>query len=197
MKYLLESGLDINEKDINSWTPLHYAVEKGRKDAILFLLKKGADINARTYMGESPYNIAQIYKYKSGNPIDLLIQNGADKSPAKFNKLSGKYMGQNKPGSDPKIFLPGIMAGHYTHHSTPVFSPDGNEAYWSIQVAPRIKGYGSSFVMYSKIKNGYWTKPVRAPFNIEHRADVPFFHPGGKKLYHISRGPLKKQDPSS
>mmetsp|Transcript_23693 Transcript_23693/g.39754 ORF Transcript_23693/g.39754 Transcript_23693/m.39754 type:complete len:142 (+) Transcript_23693:236-661(+) len=44
----------INEKDLDGWTPLHFACLKGNDQAALVLVKKGADSNAKTKMGRTP-----------------------------------------------------------------------------------------------------------------------------------------------
>jgi ankyrin repeat protein len=190
----LDKRFQINQQDNHGWTPLHYATEKGRSKAIQLLIDEGADINARTSIGQTPYNITEEYKYTSGNPVDVLINNDADTGPVEFPLLQGDYFGYENPGIIPKIFTPGIVSGHYRLHSTVVFSPDGQEAYWTISYPPRDSGYGKGMIMFSKIENGHWTKPEVAPFNIKHRGDVPFFHPDGTKLYYISREPLKEGD---
>ena len=50
VELLLDNGADINVKNNNDRTPLHYASIENRKemeDVIQLLLSKGADINAR------------------------------------------------------------------------------------------------------------------------------------------------------
>ena len=41
-----------------SWTPLHIAAIEGKKEAVDLLLKKGADINAKSNLGWTPLNLA-------------------------------------------------------------------------------------------------------------------------------------------
>jgi Tol biopolymer transport system component len=84
------------------------------------------------------------------------------------------------------MFLPGIVSGHYHHHSTIVFSPDGNEACWTEMYPPREKGYGTGGVMTMKVVNGKWTIPQKS----KKMRGEPFFSPDGKRLYFISRKPL-------
>ncbi len=47
-KVLDTQDIDVNVKDVNGWTPLHHAVNKGRYDACVALLAAGADVNAET-----------------------------------------------------------------------------------------------------------------------------------------------------
>ena len=57
LKTLLD-GFDIDMKGNNGATPLHAAAGSGRIDSILFLLHRGADINAQNYDGETPQTIS-------------------------------------------------------------------------------------------------------------------------------------------
>ncbi|MEN9733421.1 MAG: hypothetical protein RLZ45_1416, partial [Verrucomicrobiota bacterium] len=57
---MLGQGQRINEVDAaQGWTPLHYAVHYGQKHLVEFLLVKGADVNARDFLGKA-------------HPIDVL-----------------------------------------------------------------------------------------------------------------------------
>ncbi|KAJ8324974.1 hypothetical protein QVD99_000257 [Batrachochytrium dendrobatidis] len=56
---LVLSKVDVNLVGQNDWTALHEAVGFCRKDVVQYLLKKGADINAKTSSGETPADIAQ------------------------------------------------------------------------------------------------------------------------------------------
>ena len=48
--------------------------------------------------------------------------------------LVGAYFGQATPGTIPTVFAPGIVSiPSYHEHSSPVFSQDGREVYWSAQ----------------------------------------------------------------
>jgi ankyrin repeat protein len=47
-EYMIVEGFNINEKDDNHWTPLHYAVLHNRRSAVSYFIQRGADINART-----------------------------------------------------------------------------------------------------------------------------------------------------
>jgi hypothetical protein len=95
-------------------------------------------------------------------------------------------MGQKPPGDKPKMFLPGIVSGHYDQHSTIVFSPDGKEACWTEMYPPREKGYATGGVVRMKMINGKWTYPeIFLVMDSE-----PFFSPDGKRLYFISTKPL-------
>jgi WD40 repeat protein len=70
-------------------------------------------------------------------------------------------------------------------HSSPVFSPDGLEAYW---------GTWKTGIHFSRLENGYWTKPQRLAFSDPPAVDRdPFLAPSGERLFFISTAPLPGQ----
>jgi ankyrin len=50
---LLKNGADVNMKDANGYTPLHYAAGNWRGEALAWLLDNGADPNAKTTYGST------------------------------------------------------------------------------------------------------------------------------------------------
>ena len=64
VKYLLESGLEVNAVT-NFWhTPLHYAVNFGWFEIAKFLIEKGAKVNALTNFDYSPLQYSKIINRK-------------------------------------------------------------------------------------------------------------------------------------
>jgi ankyrin repeat protein len=184
LKSLVKKGFDPDFKDKDGWTPLHYAASQGKLEMIEYLIKIGVDKNHRNLKGETAYNLAVFREFPSA--AEKLIKLGVDSSAPEFPGLKGQYMGQEPPGDKPKMFLPGIVSGHYIQHSAVVFSPDGKQACWTEQFPPREKGYASSGVMMMKMINGKWTYPEKLLF----MKSEPFFSPDGKRLYFISVKPL-------
>lgn len=167
-------------KSIAGTTPLHnIAGNANSVDMIEFLVKNGADINARTNDGRSAYNIAE----SSGNKeaASLLLKLGANPEPRRFPVLTGPYLGQTPPGDVPVRFAPGIVS---PDHSTIAVSPDGTEIYWN----------SGSNIMMTRIKDGKWTQPEIAPFsgtgNLNYYDDVPFVSPDNKRLFFMSMRPI-------
>ena len=181
---LVDRRFDVNRPDVYGWTPLHFAADMGRADAVTFLLDRGAALNARTAMGQTPFNLAQ----DNGDTemAALLAARGADKVPPRFPVLRGPYMGQKPPGTTPEIFAPGIVSARYGMHSNVVFSPDGNEAYWSVMIPARGSAYGTGRTLVSRHVDGRWTYPTAAVFDGVPVDDVPFLHPDGQRLYDMS-----------
>ena len=193
MEILIKKGFKVNQKDRYLRTPLHYAAEKGREQAVDLLIKKGSLINARTSLGKTAFNIAEEWDYKEVSA--LLAEKGADQSPQKFPVLKGEYLGMKKPGLEPELFAKGIISEHLDHHGVTVFSPDGEEVYWSPSLPPRDSGYGRGVTMTMKVEKGRWTPPKFAPFSVPDYGDgEPFFSPDGKKLYILSMRPIPPKE---
>ena len=90
------------------------------------------------------------------------------------------YLGQKPPGYYPQKFAPEIFK---INEWGPVFSPDGNELFYTWQV-PDMKDQ-IYHINYMKKINGVWSKPVPAPFTDKNgSAEIePNFSPDGKRLY--------------
>ena len=77
---LLKKGSDVNCKDDNGWTPLHFASQEFNEEIIELLLNNGADPNAQDINGNTPLSTAlfnckgaetkifDLFKNKGGNP---------------------------------------------------------------------------------------------------------------------------------
>lgn len=178
--------LDLS-RSITGATPLHSIASNPEATEMAdFLLKNGADINARTNDGRTAYNIAEA----NGNAKmqKFLLDLSANTDPQQFPVITGPYLGQTPPDSIPKQFAPGIV---YASHSTVSVSPDGKELYWG-------NGYS---ILYSKIQDGKWTKPDYAPFSGRNDKmfydDVPFVTPDNKRLFFTSQRPVDSLNKNS
>jgi len=183
---LVGRGLEVNARDRYGRTPLHYAAENGRTEAVRLLLERGAQLDVRSLAGVSPLNAAEAFeRTDAARP---LIERGASRTPVAFPVLRGPYFGQQSPGRVPVLFAPDIVSTHTFQHGTVVFSPDGNEAFWSSALPVVDPGYSYGMIVTSRVENGRWTPPRMAPFSRQRVGDdVPFFHPDGSKLFFISR----------
>ncbi|MGW8283955.1 MAG: ankyrin repeat domain-containing protein, partial [Gemmatimonadota bacterium] len=162
---LLEEGFDPNERDRYGRTPLHYAAEMGRQDVAQILLGHGAEIDARSLSGETAYNTAVWVERE--DMVRFLTDAGADTGPRQFPELRGPYLGQTPPapGDDPVLFAPDIVSTHRFQHGTIAFSPAGDEAFWSSQVAVQETGYSEGLILTTRIEDGRWAEPSPAPFS--------------------------------
>ncbi|MEK6832593.1 MAG: ankyrin repeat domain-containing protein [Nanoarchaeota archaeon] len=74
---LITNGADVNAvHSSNGYTPLHIAASHGHKDAVAMLLLAGANVNIKTYNGETPLDLAvklnQKNKRKGKEVIELI-----------------------------------------------------------------------------------------------------------------------------
>ena len=77
VKKTLADGADVNAKDDNGWTPLHWAALSGHKEVSEYLITMGADVNAaETVSGMTPLHFAAVGDQKE--IVELLLASGAD-----------------------------------------------------------------------------------------------------------------------
>lgn len=106
-----------------------------------------------------------------------------------FPVLTGPYLGQPLPGDIPELFAPGIVTDIHHEHSAAVFSPGGDEVFWTLAVMP-LQSPLPPVIMHSKLHAGCWTKPRVASFSGMYADDVGGFSPDGERLYFSSNRPL-------
>lgn len=95
--------------------------------------------------------------------------------------ITGNYLGQVPPGAQPQLFAPEIFTEGNELHSNVVFSPDGQEVFWTL-----MESYPSE-ILYMKLENGVWTNPALAPFSSPFGSSDPSFSPDGNKVFFMSR----------
>ncbi|WWC61138.1 uncharacterized protein I303_103717 [Kwoniella dejecticola CBS 10117] len=76
VQYLIESeGMSPNDKDSNSYTPMHAASSYAHLELLTYLLSKGGDINIPDDDGETPLFVVETLE-----AARFLVQHGADVS---------------------------------------------------------------------------------------------------------------------
>jgi ankyrin repeat protein len=73
---LVKKGAELDAKDDRGWVPLHAAAERGRREAVEFLLDKGADVKATDNGGQTPLHLAALRG--NNKVVELLVARGAD-----------------------------------------------------------------------------------------------------------------------
>ncbi|UCE40251.1 MAG: ankyrin repeat domain-containing protein [Candidatus Aminicenantes bacterium] len=105
-----------------------------------------------------------------------------------FPVLKGPYLGQKPPGKTPEIFAPGIVSrSDYHEHSSPAFSPDGKEVYWSAYCS--IDGVQNERIFFSRYGDMGWTNPIIVEFTKEFDGGHPTVSPDGNRIYFHSYRP--------
>lgn len=112
----------------------------------------------------------------------------ASDGPAPAAGLQGAYFGQEPPGTIPAVFAPGIVSiPTYHEHSSPVFSPDGKEVYWSAQCL--YDGTRNHRIFYSRVEDARWTAPAILDFTESLHGANPVLSPDNSRLYFHSCRP--------
>jgi Tol biopolymer transport system component len=97
--------------------------------------------------------------------------------------MSWKYLGQTPPSKSAELFAPNII--NHLAHSSPTFSPDGREMYWSI-----VSGNNETRrIYYVKFENEEWSSPLLVSFSGNYHDDQPFVSYDGQKLFFASKRP--------
>ncbi|MBN1825540.1 MAG: PD40 domain-containing protein [Candidatus Eisenbacteria bacterium] len=136
-----------------------------------------------------PRNIASIrdrMKAPQNMGNDIYRMSAAVLDPARPGStmiLDGDYLGEEPPGPEPRLFGRGTISTGLHEHSAAVFSPDGNEVFWT------AAGAVEHTLLHMRRANGRWTGPEVAPFSGRHRDDNPCFTRGGSRLRFSSRRP--------
>ncbi|MGD9347069.1 MAG: hypothetical protein PVH84_14465 [Candidatus Aminicenantes bacterium] len=102
--------------------------------------------------------------------------------------IEGSYFGQEPPGMIAEIFAPDIVSTEHGEFCS-VFSPEGDEFYWSISGAPY------PVIAMMRQNNDRWLQPEIASFSGRYPDLDMSFTPDGKRLFFCSRRPLDGNGP--
>jgi len=94
-----------------------------------------------------------------------------------FVKLTGSYLGQNKPGIHPAEFAKNMVLAEFDNGGF-VFSPTGNEVFFF-----SIDKKGKYLLHYSELVNGYWLEPKKFFSSDFVNSTHPFFSADGMKIF--------------
>jgi len=96
---------------------------------------------------------------------------------------SWKYFGQTPPEKSAELFAPNII--NHLAHSSPTFTPNGREVYWSTVSA----NTETRKIYYVKFENEKWSDPLLAEFSGNYHDDQPFVSYDGQKMFFASKRP--------
>jgi hypothetical protein len=106
---------------------------------------------------------------------------------AGFPALSGPYLGQTPPGSQPELFAPGIISTGLAELNS-VFTPDGKEFYYAVDI-------GLDWViMVTRQTQSGWSEPEAASFSRGHSAVDLCISADGQRLLFCSDRPRPGAD---
>lgn len=121
-----------------------------------------------------------------------VILNDNDQPTDVESKLSIEEYGQPKPGTIPILFAPDYIRTEHRIHSSPTFSPNINEVYWSVFPLGSDINHKYETILFSQKLGNKWSTPKVASFSGKYTDGGPLFSPDGNKLYFYSKRPLNK-----
>ena len=145
------------------------------------LIASGVNVNLPNKRGSTALEIAE--RIEDQNTYDFLISSGADKTLVRKFNLTGKYMGQEKPKTKPRLFAPNFISTEEEEFSC-AFNAEGTEFYFGVDVGKRNE------IRYSKIEDNQWTKPKAIITHEKYSYNDPFFSNDENRLYFISQRAL-------
>ncbi len=104
---------------------------------------------------------------------------------AQNNEESFLYLNQKPPGLQPEIFAPNIISKPSEYEFGSVFSKDGKEFFYGVDVN------GKSEIRYTRLEKDSWTTPKAIISDSKYSFNDPFLSPGEYQLYYISDRPIK------
>jgi Tol biopolymer transport system component len=103
------------------------------------------------------------------------------------SKTAVQYLHQVPPKMTPEVFAPGIVSLKDDYEFGSVFSNNGNEFYYAVNVGPIAE-------IRCIVRTGdTWSKPKTVITSDKYSHNDPFLSPDDKKLYFISDRPLNGQ----
>ena len=99
-----------------------------------------------------------------------------------------QYLGQTPPGIKPTIFAPGIISLDSLYEFGSVFTADGLEFFYGVNIGPRPE------IRFTRYTNGVWQEPITIISDPTYGLNDPFLSPAEDELYYISNRPQHASD---
>lgn len=111
-----------------------------------------------------------------------VVKNTSENEPS-FPDLTGEYLGQEPPGTEPVLFAPGIISTG--SHFAITFLPDGKECFYTRTLDSNLHA-----IITTKEVNSRWTEPEIVWFSGTYDDLEPHITPDGSRLYYGSTRPF-------
>ncbi len=185
---LISRGLNVDVTRRYSITPLHLASVFGHQATVEALIINGAEIDRKNDNGRTARHLASA----AGETqiVAMLEGKGGSDAPEAYVQITGDYLGQKKPGSAPELFAPGLLLDTHRPHGSIVFSPDGQEIYWT---AALDFGAFQKIWMMQQV-NGQWSPPKAVSFPDPSTYGGPAISPDGKRFFFDVLKPSEDKD---
>jgi len=99
-----------------------------------------------------------------------------------------QYIDANKPTVIAKKFAPGFISKKNEHEFGSVFSKDGTEFYYAVDIN------GKAEIRYTKLEKQEWILPKTIISHVKYSYNDPFLSPDEQELFYISDMPRNKTD---
>lgn len=179
--YLVKLQPNNNWKSNYGASLLELAVLNRNKTIVEKIITLGIDINIKNKRGSTALEISQRIGAKDVS--ELLLSSGADKNLVRKFHIEGRYMGQEEPGTKPKMFAPNFISTEEQEFGS-VFNSKGTEFYFGVDVN------GKNEIRYSKMNGNQWTKPETILSHELYGYNDPFLSNDENRLYFISKRAL-------
>ncbi|GAA4272943.1 hypothetical protein GCM10022258_22370 [Aquimarina gracilis] len=160
---------------------LEMAVLNKSKVFVRKLIELGVDVNNKNERGSTPLEISN--RINANEIYALLLSLGADESKIRTFTMYGKYMGQQPPGTTPKLFAPNFISTEEQEFGS-VFNSSGTEFYYAVDVN------GKNEIRYSKMIGNQWSTPQTILSHERYGYNDPFLSNDENRLYFISKRAL-------
>jgi ankyrin repeat protein len=87
VRQAIDAGADVNARDLEQDTPLHWAAATGNLNIAVLLIERGAKVSAEDNQGRSPKSFAQEYSYT--DIIDLLDAASSKQQQGHADRVTG------------------------------------------------------------------------------------------------------------
>ena len=93
-----------------------------------------------------------------------------------------KYLNEIPPGTTPKVFAPGKVSTENEFEFGAVFSNDGNEFYYGVEINGKAETRMLKFAPDND-RDGSWSQPVKILVHEVYSFNDPFLTPDDQKLF--------------
>ncbi|MCP4580611.1 MAG: hypothetical protein GY839_03280 [candidate division Zixibacteria bacterium] len=100
------------------------------------------------------------------------------------------YFNNPKPSLKAELFAPDIFVNEDHQHSSPCFSPDGKEIYWSSGIRVKNTKSRKQVIYFSRYEDGKWSNPEIVSFSGDYSDGGPFITYDNKKMFFYSNRPI-------
>ncbi|MEM7373104.1 MAG: amidohydrolase family protein [Bacteroidota bacterium] len=110
---------------------------------------------------------------------DLLIK-GLTRHVGSERDNDLRYLGQRPPTLEPELFAPGLLSKPGRYEFGSVFSKDGKECFFAVELGHR------AHILHTKLVSGVWSQPEIIPLDTNYSFNDPMLNPEEDRLYFIS-----------